>query len=89
MNFETAQVSLIGDRTENQDRAEVLIQDEGALAIVADGMGGHADGALAAQTSIRFLETAFRDTRQHRPDPARFLTRSIAGAHAEVLALGK
>ncbi|MGH7057703.1 MAG: PP2C family protein-serine/threonine phosphatase [Gammaproteobacteria bacterium] len=88
MDFETAQVSLIGDRPENQDRAEILIRDEGVLAIVADGMGGHRDGALAAETAITHLESAFRDARRKRPEPEKFLSETIASAHAEVLALG-
>ncbi|MGH8273014.1 MAG: PP2C family protein-serine/threonine phosphatase [Gammaproteobacteria bacterium] len=89
MDFETAQVSLIGDRVENQDRAKVLVGDECALAIVADGMGGHADGALAAETAIGFVKKTFCDTSRPQPDPNRFLNETIAGAHAEVLALGE
>ncbi len=88
MDFETAQVSLIGDRAENQDRAEILIRDEGALAIVADGMGGHCQGALAAETTTARLAQAFRAARAGRLDPDKFLNEAIAAAHADVFALG-
>ena len=41
-----------GDRKEQQDRVAILPhgrQRGVALAVVADGMGGHAGGALAAE----------------------------------------
>jgi serine/threonine protein phosphatase PrpC len=92
MEFDTARVSLIGDRTENQDRAEILILGDGALALVADGMGGHADGALAAETAIAALSEALSEAFRRVPerfDPPRLLAEAIARAHAEVLALGE
>lgn len=89
MNLETAQVSLIGDRAENQDRVEILVRDQGAFAIVADGMGGHADGARAAETALACSANAFRGAQLSRLDPERFLAETIAAAHTEVLALGE
>ena len=46
--------SHIGNREENQDRFSVLLNSDQshALCLVADGMGGHKGGALAAQTII-------------------------------------
>lgn len=88
MDLETAEISLVGNRADNQDRAQILIGDEGVLAVVADGMGGHACGALAAETAIAALDASFRHTWRRRPDPIRFLAETIAAAHREVLALG-
>ncbi|MDR3299577.1 MAG: protein phosphatase 2C domain-containing protein [Candidatus Accumulibacter sp.] len=49
-----------GDRKEQQDRAALLPHPKGGgvvLAVVADGMGGHAGGALAAQ-QVLYTATA-------------------------------
>ena len=54
MRWETAKVSHIGSRPEQQDRVDVLVSpdDKACLAMVADGLGGHGGGALAAQALI-------------------------------------
>lgn len=88
MELDTAQVSLTGDRSDNQDRAEILISDESVLAVVADGMGGHARGDLAAETAVASLVNSFRQARRSPADPAKFLGDAIAIAHREVLELG-
>lgn len=49
---------------------------------LADGLGGHLHGAVAAQTSVRFVTEAFeREARSKLADPLRFLTESISNAH--------
>ena len=47
MQIEYAKVSALGDRTDNQDRAAVVVANNAALMMVFDGMGGHSDGAAA------------------------------------------
>lgn len=88
MNFETAEVSLLGDRGSNQDRAMVVTGDSGWLLAVADGMGGHADGALAAETAVKALVEAFRHCPHPVEDPNGFLETSINAAHDAVYKLG-
>jgi len=88
VELDTAQISLTGDRSDNQDRAEILISDESVFAIVADGMGGHARGDLAAETAIASLVTSFRRARHARTAPPDFLAAAITAAHQEVLELG-
>ncbi len=88
MELDSAQVSLIGHRQDNQDRAEVLFGDDSQLAIVVDGMGGHAHGDLAAETAVASLVNRFCQLGRH-PIPAdAFLETSISEAHEEVLNLG-
>lgn len=88
MNVETAQVSRQGNRSENQDRAGVVITDSFILLAVADGMGGHAAGDVAAESAIDTLVRAFKHTRGSIHDPAEFLRMSIVDAHEAVVMLG-
>ncbi len=59
MQIETADVSLIGHREENQDRVAVAAAEQAVLLAVIDGMGGHAEGARAAETALATLFEAF------------------------------
>jgi serine/threonine protein phosphatase PrpC len=88
MELETAQATLVGDRADNQDRAEILIGDEATLALLADGMGGHSNGGLAAETAIASLSHSFRAAHGRSAEPEEFLLNAIAEAHEKVLALG-
>lgn len=87
MRFETAEISLLGDREDNQDRFAVHAAAAGLLLVVADGMGGHAGGAAAASTAVASLVQSF-DGATAATDPAGFLARAIARAHDDVVALG-
>lgn len=87
MRFETAEISLLGDREDNQDRLAVHSAEGGLLLVVADGMGGHAGGAAAASTAVASLVRSF-DAAGPQVDPAGFLAQAIARAHDEVVALG-
>jgi serine/threonine protein phosphatase PrpC len=87
LRFETAEISLLGDREDNQDRLAVHEAEAGLLLVVADGMGGHAGGAAAASTAVGSLVRSFECAGAH-VDPAGFLAQAIARAHDEVVALG-
>jgi len=88
MNIDLAELSLIGDRKENQDRV-VTVQANGCLLIaVVDGMGGHSQGATAAQATIATLRSSFAAARKPLLDPQGFLTMALSLAHDEVVALG-
>ncbi|MEJ2299816.1 MAG: protein phosphatase 2C domain-containing protein [Woeseiaceae bacterium] len=43
MQIESAKVSALGDREDNQDRAAVVMSEDAALMLVFDGMGGLSD----------------------------------------------
>lgn len=88
MQIETADVSLIGHREENQDRVAVATADNAALLVVIDGMGGHAEGARAAETALSTMLDAFWQTPHPIFDPLGFLHLSLGRAHEEVVKLG-
>lgn len=88
MRIEYADLSLVGDREDNQDRVSVIVSDKAALLVVIDGMGGHSDGSRAADTALRSLIDSFQQTPQPIFDPLGFLHMSLSRAHDEVARLG-
>jgi PPM family protein phosphatase len=88
LQVEYAEISLIGAREENQDRLAATVDSDVALIAAFDGMGGHADGARAAELARRTLLGRF--TTQPHPliDPLAFLHITLGAAHAEMVALG-
>ncbi len=88
MSWQFAVATHIGDRDEQQDRVTILHSEDGAthLLIVADGMGGHEDGAKAAQMVIDTVTVAF-DSQQAIEDPQLFLERVCLDAHVAIAAL--
>lgn len=87
MHVEYAKVSALGDRKDNQDRAAVIVSDNAALMMVFDGMGGHSDGALAAETCLKVLTDAFTSAKQPIFDPQGFFYHSLARAHETIVNL--
>ena len=88
MQIETADVNLIGYREENQDRVAIVVDERAVLMAVVDGMGGHAQGARAAETALATLVGAFWQTPRPIFDPLGFLHLTLGRAHEEVVKLG-
>jgi len=88
LRIEHADISLIGDREDNQDRVAVAANDKAALLVVIDGMGGHSDGSRAADTALKSLLDSFHHTPTPMFDPIGFLHLSLSRAHDEVARLG-
>ena len=88
MNWNAGQISLTGDREDNQDRVSVSGDEHAFLAIVADGMGGHAEGARAAEVAIESCLKAFNLTEHPIEDPRGFLQHLIGKANDDVNELG-
>ena len=88
MNVETAQASRQGNRNDNQDRASIVVTDTRILLVVADGMGGHIGGDVAAEAAIDALVRCFKRLRGGIRDAGDFLRESIVEAHEAVVMLG-
>jgi PPM family protein phosphatase len=88
LQIEHADLSLLGHREENQDRVAVADGDGSVMLAVVDGMGGHADGARAAEVAIRVMLAEFWEASRPLFDPEGFLHLTIGRAHDAVVALG-
>lgn len=88
MQIEYAKISALGNRQDNQDRAAVVVAEEAALMLVFDGMGGHSDGARAAETGLKTVQEMFTSSRLPIFDPQGFLYTALAKAHDDVVRLG-
>ncbi len=74
----------LGDRTEQQDRVALLPhpkQGGVALAVVADGMGGHTGGTLAAQQVIHTARNNLEQFSVRTESPRSMLEASLHEAH--------
>jgi serine/threonine protein phosphatase PrpC len=86
MNFAIAHGTRIGGRRINQDRLGHWSTADCLFMSVADGLGGHPHGEVAAEIAIRVLAAAFeREARPKIEDPHAFLFRTIGAAHTEIL----
>lgn len=88
MPFETVTISLQGDRGKNQDRCAVLSDGGCALLLLADGMGGHPKGEMAAQILVDTGRTAFEAASKPIDDPRGFLDDILTSAHERIAAYG-
>lgn len=82
MKFTIYQNSRQGPRPYNQDRLAYSYSKDSLLLVLADGMGGHRHGEVAAQLAIKTLTDAFQ--RLAKPllnSPAKFLTDHIQQVH--------
>lgn len=87
MKCEIANETRKGNRPYNQDRLGFWQTDHALFLALADGMGGHAHGGLAAELTLRFMADAFRRAALPRlTDPGLFLFRSIGKAQAMLCA---
>jgi len=86
MNFAIYQSSHQGGRKYNQDCVAHAYNDQALLLILADGMGGHSHGELAAQITIKTYMQAFsEEAKPQIREPEAFLSRVMHKAHAAIV----
>jgi serine/threonine protein phosphatase PrpC len=86
VRFTTYQVSRRGGREKNEDRMGYCYTREAGLFALADGMGGHPEGEVAAQLALQTLAAMFqREAKPTLADPALFLQDAIQVAQAQLL----
>lgn len=80
------QASAIGRRERNEDRVGSWTTSAAVLLAVADGLGGHAHGDLAAQMAMDVLGAAFeREASPRLSSPPEFLAATLMAAHNAIV----
>lgn len=86
MKFSVFQVSRKGGRDKNEDRMGYCYTRASAVFLLADGMGGHPEGEVAAQLALQAVAALFqREARPELPDVAAFLSDATLAAHRQIL----
>jgi len=87
MQFSVYQQSLIGGRKVNQDRMGYCFTRDSLLLLLADGMGGHMKGEIAATIALQTVSMMFRmQARPYVKRPERFLEEALLQAHHDIQA---
>jgi len=86
MKFSVFQVSRKGGREKNEDRMGYCYTQSSGLFLVADGMGGHPQGEVAAQIALQVLASRYqKEAIPVLPDVKTFLFEAITAAHRQIL----
>ncbi|QEA13934.1 PP2C family protein-serine/threonine phosphatase [Comamonas flocculans] len=86
MKFSVFQLSRQGGRATNEDRMGYAYTRDACLFVLADGMGGHPQGEVAAQIAIQTAAVKFQnEARPMLPDVGAFLTSVVMVAHEQIL----
>ncbi|KFC65857.1 PP2C family serine/threonine-protein phosphatase [Massilia sp. LC238] len=87
MQFSVYQQTHIGGRKVNQDRMGYSFTRDALLLVLADGMGGHMRGEIAATIALQTLSMMFRmQAKPYVKKPERFLEEALNQAHWDILA---
>jgi serine/threonine protein phosphatase PrpC len=90
MKYELASLSAVGGRSSNQDRVVHAERENAVLMVVADGLGGHAGGDLAAEALTQTAINAFHRIKQPSiTQPSAFLALTILQAHNVIIQYAK
>jgi hypothetical protein len=86
MKFSVFQVSRQGGREKNEDRMGYCYTRESGLFLLADGMGGHPEGEVAAQLALQTISALYqKEARPVIDNVAEFLASALIAAHQEII----
>ena len=86
MRFTIFQDSKIGDRKGNEDRVGYSYSRDVLLMVIADGMGGHLQGEVAAEIAVAEITRRFQQEARNRlKRPFDFLVSAIQSAHRAIV----
>ncbi|MGZ5037727.1 MAG: PP2C family protein-serine/threonine phosphatase [Usitatibacter sp.] len=86
MRFTIFQDSRTGDRKGNEDRVGYTYSRDVLLMTIADGMGGHLDGEVAAEIAVTEITRRFQqEARNKLKKPFDFLSSAIQSAHRAIV----
>jgi serine/threonine protein phosphatase PrpC len=86
MKFSVFQRTQRGGREKNEDRMGYDYTRECVLLVLADGMGGHPQGEVAAQIAVQTVSSLFKE--QAKPalkDVDEFLSLALLTAHTKIM----
>ncbi len=86
MKFSVFQVSRKGGRVLNEDRMGYSYTRSSGILLLADGMGGHPEGEVAAQLALQAMSALYQ--KQANPvidDLNAFLTDAVMAAHRQII----
>ncbi|GHT81685.1 protein-serine/threonine phosphatase [Betaproteobacteria bacterium] len=87
ITVETCVARHVGDRKEQQDRVAIFshpTKPGTLLAVLADGMGGHTGGAMAAEQVLLTARQNFESFAPESDTPERLLESIVVDAHAAI-----
>ncbi|MDB5947001.1 MAG: serine/threonine-protein phosphatase [Ramlibacter sp.] len=86
MKFSVFQISRKGGREKNEDRMGYCYTRESGLFVLADGMGGHPEGEVAAQLALQTISALYqKEARPVVEDVTEFLATSLTAAHHQII----
>lgn len=86
MKFSVFQISRKGGRDKNEDRMGYCYTKASGLFLLADGMGGHPEGEVAAQIVLQSISALYqKEAKPEIDDPKAFFTMAIMAAHRQIL----
>src|SRR3954468_9263839 len=86
MKFSVFQISRRGGREKNEDRMGYCYTRESGLFALADGMGGHPEGEVAAQLALQTISALYqKEARPIVQDITEFLSVALMAAHHQII----